>query len=294
MSEGQGGDPWREAAVVLAYELRAILLGIRSFFVVFTYGVPAGLAGAFYLWATKQVEQQMVSDNPALATLDRKALFAEMMKSEQFRQQVEPALKWFGAERLFEAALRGDVPWVLIVVLVSSTFVLPGLSLLIGYDRISEDLNTKQSRFILQRVRRGSWLAGKVLGLWISMAVLVFVTHAILIAIGAISSPAFDLQAVLVALPQLWGAMGLLLLAYSAFSILFSTLFTPPFAALAVGGIALSGLWFLSIVTPLRTVWMGTWDMALWGLDPAALGVYFAHAVLFTGMAWGVLRLRDV
>ena len=288
------GNLWREVAIVALYELKGLTLGLRSILFLVIYGGVAGACGAFYLWAAGQIEAKLIEANPALATLDRKAMINEFAQSEEFREQLGPAITWLGGETLLDAVLRGEMPWVVLFVLLLSTFVLPPLVLIVGYDRISEDLSSKYCRFVLQRVRRGTYLLGKILGQWVTVLGAVVLVHLVLIAIGAAVSVGFETEPVLAAMPKLWVGMALFLLAYCAFVALFSSLFTPPFAALALGGISLMALWFLSTFTPLRSVWMGTWDMGLWVLDPAAAGVYLAHVVALGAIAWVVLARRDV
>lgn len=290
----QGSNLWREVAIVAFYELKGLALGLRSILFLVIYGGVAAACGAFYLWAAGQIEAKLIEANPALASLDRKAMITQFAESDEFREQLGPAITWLGGETLLQAVLRGEMPWVVLFVLLLSTFVLPPLVLIVGYDRISEDLSSKYCRFVLQRVRRGSYLAGKILGQWATVFAAVLVVHLVLIAVGAAVSPGFETEQVLAAMPKLWVGMALFLLAYVSFVALFSSLLTPPFAALALGGIALMALWFLSTFTPLRSVWMGTWDMGLWVLDPAAAGVYLAHVLGLGAISWAVLSRRDV
>lgn len=284
---------WREIATVTLFELKALFLSIRSILLVTIYGTVAGAVGAFYLWAAGQIEEKIISANPILGSLDRKAMFSEMAKNEEFRQQVEP-LKRLVGQRLFDAVMSGELPLVVPVVLLLSTFVLPGLVLLIGHDRISDDLTSKYCRFILQRVHRGTYLLGKILGSFTVVFGGLLVTHLILFALAAAFSAKLDVEQVLAAMPAVWLGMALFVLAYTTFTTLISSLFTPPFLALALGGIILVVLWLLSVVTPFHDVWMGTWDMQLWVLDPLAIGVYAGYALLFGAASYFVLRTRDV
>ena len=56
--------------------------------------------------------------------------------------------------------VKGDLPPLVLGVLFFSTFAIPWLILLVGYNRISEDVATKYTRYVLQRVHRGAYLAG--------------------------------------------------------------------------------------------------------------------------------------
>lgn len=283
----------RELLVLVTYELRALIFGLRSILFLVIYGGFGAAVGGGFSWMVRELEKQAVAKNPALAALDRQAMMAQMLRSDELREQLGPAIERFGGEALLEALARGDLPWVVLVVLLSSTFLLPGLILLVGYDRISEDLSTKFCRFVLQRVRRGTYLTGKLLGHWLVSLLAVIAVHLGLVALGATLVPDFDAGRVMAAMPSIWLGMACFTLAYSAYTMLLSTLFVPPFAALALGAIGLVVMWFLSL-GPLNGVWMGTWDMGLWVLQPTALLVFLAHALLLFGAAHLVLSRRDV
>jgi ABC-type transport system involved in multi-copper enzyme maturation permease subunit len=293
VTEPGAGSVARELWIIAEQELRSLLFGVRSLLLLVLYGGTAAASGGFYLWVARQIEQKMVEQNPALASLDRQAMFAEMLKSEEFRQNMSPVLTRMGGTELLDALASGQMPFVVLVVLLTSTFVLPVLVLIVGYDRVSDDLATKYSRFVLQRVRRGTYLAGKILGHWGVVMIAVIVAHLSLLAAGAALAEGFETGKIARLLPTIWAGMALFLLCYVAFSALFSSLVTPPFAALALGAISLMALWFLSL-NLLNGVWMGTWDMGLWVLSPPALLVFLAHALLLGSGAFAVLRWRDV
>ena len=285
----------REIVTVAGQELRSLLLGIRSILVVVLYGGWVAAVGAMYLFATAQLEQKLIAEQPALATLDRSALLREALKSERFDKEFAPQLEQFGGRRLVEAVSDGSMPFLLLVILVLSSFALPGLALITGYDRLSDDLHTRYARFVLQRVRRESWVLGRIVGQWVGLWALVVITHVLLVLVATVAADGFEAGPVWRALPAIWLGMALFLLAYVAFVALFSALLTPPFAALAVGGMALMGLWLLKVIVPVvGQVWMGAWDLRLWLLDPWALVVFAVHALLLMGGAVAVLRARDV
>lgn len=291
MSRARG--PLAELRVVAEYEIKALLFGVRSILLLVVYGGTAAAFGGFYLWASKRLEQKLIEQNPALAGIDKEQMIAELVKSEQFQTQIGPMLERMGGTQLLDAVAQGEMPGVLLVVLLLSTFVLPGLVLLVGYDRISDDLSTKYARFVLQRVRRKSYLIGKWLGHWAVVMLAVIAAHLLLVVLGWAAVDDFEAKAALLALPRVWIGMAVLLLAYTAFSAVFSSSIAQPFLALAIGAMALMGLWFLSL-GPLHGIWMGTWDMGLWVLDSNALAVFLGHAVLFAGGAFACLRWRDV
>lgn len=285
----------REIITVAGQEILSLLFGLRSIVVVVLYGGLVAAVGTMFLLATAQLEQKLIAQQPALAALDRSALLREGLKSDLFDKEVAPVLEQFGGRRLVEAVSDGRMPFLLLVILALSSFALPGLALITGYDRLSDDLHTRYARFVLQRVRRESWVLGRIAGQSAGLWGLVVITHVLLVLLATAAADGFEAGPVWRALPAIWLGMALFLLAYVAFVALFSALLTPPFAVLAVGGMALMGLWMLKVAVPVvGQVWMGAWDIRLWLLDPLALVVFAVHALVLMAGAVAVLRARDV
>lgn len=274
----------QEIRIVALYEARSMVLSIRALLLVVAYGVIAGAAGAFYLWIDRTSEgriQNALQRVSELSLVEREAIVSEIART--------------AGRPLAEAMLTGDLPPIALVVMFVSTAVIPGLIVLVGYASIAEDVSSKFARYVLQRVSRGTYLAGKLLAHWlVSYAAILFV-HACLIA-AATSIPNFELSRTLEAMPRIWIAMALFTFAYAGFSTVFSALFSPPFSAFAFSAMTLLGLWSLSRVVPnpREILWMGNWDMQLWALDPRAIGIYVAHGIVFSALAYVGLLWRDV
>jgi len=276
-------------------EVLDLLKGVRALLVVIMYGGLVLGVGSAYLLITGKIEEKIAEANPAIAMMDRKAMFAEMMKSEQFTNELGPWLEKIGGTRLVDSLADGSMPLILLVVLLFSSVALPALVLITGYDRLSEDLHTRYARFVLQRIRRESWVLGKVLGQWAGVLALVIVVHVLLVALASLTSPRFDAAGVWRALPLVWIGMAMFLLAYVGFVQIFSGLAGRPFTALAFGGMGLMGMWLLKLIVPaIGEIWMGAWDLRLWLLDPIAIAVFLAHAGVLIALAVLVVRTKDV
>lgn len=285
----------REILAVATQEIRGLLTGVRAFLVVVMYGGLVLAIGASYLFATGEIEKKLIAERPELAQLDRSKLLDELVKSDSFKNDIAPKLEQYGGQRLIDAVTSGQMPILLLVLLFFSSFALPGLALITGYDRLSEDLHSRYARFVLQRVRRESWVLGRIVGQWLGLLALVVVTHVALTGIASLASDRFDAGPVWAALPFVWVGMALFLLAYVSFVTLFSALLTPPFAVLAVGGMALMALWVLKVFVPaIGLVWMGAWDLRLWLLDPIAVVVFVVHTAVLAAGAVAIIRARDV
>ncbi|MFO0727032.1 MAG: ABC transporter permease [Myxococcota bacterium] len=298
MTTGAGVDParlLREVSTVAVLELQSLAFGVRALLSLVLYGGFALIVATGYLFITDKIEEQVLNQNPALAQQDRKALLDQMLKSDDFQKQVMPVLEQVGGEAFAKSVAEDSVPWIVIVLMLFTSLAIPGLVLVMTYDRISEDLSTKYARFVLQRVHRGSYLFGKILGQWITILVSMMLVHLLLLGLGAALGKKIDTPRVLAVLPQVWLALSVFVLAYTALASLFSALITPPFAALAFGGMALMGLFVMKhLIAPFGMIWMGTWDTKLWFGEPAAFAVYAAHAVLLGAGAFAILRWRDV
>lgn len=259
-----------------------MLSSVRALLLIVTYGVIAGSIGAFYLWLDRQTGgklEELSRKTTELGPAERDAILDEMAKTI--------------GRPLAEAIVSGDLPPLVLFVLLLSTFVIPGLVLLVGYGSIAEDLHTRYARYVLQRVRRASYLAGKLVAHFSIAYAAVILVHVGLLAYAS-TLPNFDLARTVAALPRIWVAMAFFIAGYVAFTSMFSATISPPFAAFAIGGMALLALWVLAFFPGVGSVWMGSWHMQLWALDPRAIAVFSAHALAFVALAYLGLRRRDV
>lgn len=272
----------REIAIVARYEIVSIVLGVRSLLLVVGYGVIAGGVGALYLWIDRQTNGQ-------LNQIAQKTAELTEAERDQILAQMAPKI----GKPLAEAMINGDLPPIVLMVLALSTFAIPGLVLLVGYGSIAEDLSSRFARYILQRVRRESWLIGKISAHFIVSYLAVVLVHVLLLAY-ATTIDNFDLDKTLPALPRVWAALAFFMLGYAGFTAFFSATISPPFVAFAIGAIALFALWVISFIPNVGQVWMGSWHMQLWALDPYAIAIYAATGLVFGGLAYVGLRRRDV
>jgi ABC-type transport system involved in multi-copper enzyme maturation permease subunit len=270
---------FKEALIVARYELVSMLLSVRALLFVVIYGIVAGGVGRFFLFVDEKTNGQLTQ----LATM------ASTNREEILKKAAEEGVP----TAVLEAFLTGDLPMMVLMILFFSTFVIPALVLLIGYGAVGEDLHTRFSRYVLQRVSRGSWLAGKIAAHFITCFLAILVVHGILLA-AAQTIDGFDTPKTLAALPRIWAGLALFTLGYVSFTAVFSVVIKPPFAAFAVGLMALAVFWVVSKIAPLDRVWMGAIDLELWALAPRAVAIYFAHVLVFLALAWYGLKKRDV
>lgn len=289
-----GRDPLSEILLVARYEVRALLRGPRALLLFVVYGLVTFALGSAYVWVSNGVRDQVSKQLSSLSEAERTAVLENDEIRKNIMEQLGPVFERVGGAPLVSALENNEMPWIVLFVLLLSSFVIPGLLLVVGYDRIAEDLCSRFSRFVLQRVRRGTYLLGKIAGLFAVTFAAVAAVHLVLLAIGATQAD-LDLGEVAASLPRIWLGMALFLLAYTGFVALVSTAASSPFGALAGGGITLIVLWFASTFSDVvRVVWLGTHDAQLWVTDVQALALYAIYAVGFIGLAYARLATKDI
>jgi hypothetical protein len=273
-----------EALYLARAEALSMVISIRAVFLIVTYAVIAGAIGSVLLWLDGKTDGSLLKGVGAL----------KVAPEEAIAKLTEAGFN----EHLARAMINGDLPPLVLGVLFFSTFVIPWLVLLVGYNRISEDVSTKYTRYVLQRVHRGSYLAGKIAGHWVVSILSIIVVHGLLLGY-AHATDRFDVKGMMHAMPRIWLAMALFVLAYSAFTCMVSSILTPPFLVLLVGTMALFTLKFSAWIgsffyDPIGDMWIGTWDVPLWAFDPRAVAVYVGYSLVFIGGAYLVLLRRDL
>lgn len=277
-----------EAFFMARAEAKEMVLSVRAIFLVLVYFVVAGGAG----WLTLKVDEKLDGQLKGLATK-----VTELSVTER-ASIIEELTKNGMPDAVVDAFMGGGLPLLLLIVLYSSTFVIPGLILLVGFNRISGDIGSRFTRYVLQRVHRESYLVGKIIGHWLVCTLAVLVVHGLLLGLAHYYE-VFDHARILAAMPRIWLGMALFTLAYVTYTQLFSSLFSQPFLSLLFGIMGIFGIKLVTFVlsffyAPLGQIWLGDWDVRLWALDPAAIAVFGGYSVAFFALSLVVLRRRDV
>lgn len=270
-------------------EAAEMVLSVRALFFVVVYAVLAGGSGYLLLKADEKTEGQFTKLSGQIVDM---AASEKAQVLEQLQDSGVPSA-------VLEAFFDGTLPLFLLVILWSSTFILPLMMLLVGFNRISGDVSTRFTRYVLQRVHRGSYLTGKIVGHWLVSFLAVLIVQAGLLAIASTRDDVFGFDAIVSAMPRIWAAMALFTFAYVAYTQLFSILFSQPFLSLLFGMMGILTIKFVTFVlqfvwAPLGQVWLGDWDLRLWVLEPAAIGVFLAYGLGFVGLSFLALRRKDL
>lgn len=274
-----------ETFAVARAELLDMVKSIRFAFLVVSYTFATGIVGYMLLWLNEKFEGKLLEGAAGLEAEQRTAI-------------IEAAAQEGISRPLIDAIMNGDLPPMVFGVLVGSTFSIPLLMLLVGYNRISEDVSTHYTRYLLQRVHRGSYLAGKLLGHWLVSFLAIVLVHVGLL-VYAKANGLYDMDSTFAAMPRIWFALLVLVLGYSAFTMLMSAILDPPIRVLLLGVIALMAIKVGEIMLgifsdSLGKIWMGSWDVELYALDPIAVGIYLAYTAAFVALAHLALKKRDL
>ena len=277
-----------QAFFVARAEAADMLLSLRALFLVLTYGALTAVAGGVANWLYTKAQEQLTEAGKTEVSLAM--VQEELIKGMMEQGWVEPAL----GEQLSSGAL----PVIMLLVLKATGWVLPGLILLVGFNRISGDISTRFTRYVMQRVHRGSYLAGKVAGHWLASFGAVIVVQAALLGV-AYAMDVFDHELMAKAMPRIWVAMALFTLVFVTYTQMCAALFARPFVSLLLGLMLLVafdvGTFAASLFyAPLGQLWVGDWDTRLWALDPVAIAVFLGYAAAFAAIAQLVLRKRDL
>lgn len=267
-----------------------MLVSVRLVFLLAVYGGAGGLVG--YMW-----ESIDASNEGQLRALSEKtATLTEQERVDAMAEMVDkggPAIEMVGS-----VLLDPQLPPMAMLVLQITSWLLPLLILLVGYNRIAEDIERRYTRYIMQRVHRGSYLSGKIIGHALVCLAAVIVVQLVWLLLCTF----FDLYGadrMWTAAPRIWLGMVVFVFAYSAYTMMVSTIFGRPMTALLLGAMGMYAVWIgvnmASFVwTPLVRLWLSAWYPALWRLDPAGYVVFLAYGLAFILMAHLVFRRGDL
>ena len=279
-----------EMLTVAGAEVVEMVMSVRFLFLLAAYGGAGGLAG--YVWTSLDE-----NSNGQLTEFSEKAAnISEEERAQALEQMMEqggPMIEMMGS-----IVLDPVLPPLAMLVLQGTSWLLPLLILLVGYNRIAEDLESRYTRYVLQRVHRESYLAGKIVGHALVCFVAVLLVQVLWIVFAQIFE-VYGADGLWGAAPRIWLGMFVYVLAYSAFTMFASTLFARSVMALLLGAMLMYAIWFAANVAsviwaPLGWMWLSSWYPALWRLDPIGYAVFAAYILVFVGLASAILRRVDL
>jgi len=280
-------SPAREAGLTALREIRRNLRsakGIAMFALFFLGGAVPSVVQVLFL---KLVDKTTMKELPP----------------DVQRQMFEEGLKQLYDDPATAAHLASCPP-VLFGLFRGTLVFLPLLILLVGFDQIAGEIQHRSIRYLVGRARREAIVAGKALGVWAVIAVMVLVLHATVWIVMLVQHH-IPAGAVLAWGPRLWLFSVAAGAAYVGLTALVSSLFRTPIVALFVGVGVFFVLWLTNTILGLipateAATWAfpATYDKLLVSSEP--LRVLGGVAAL---LAWGcamvtaasiVVKRRDV
>ncbi len=272
------------------------------------YGAFALVGGLAYLMSLRFAEKQAIRllvDNGASPA---QAASAISLGSEKAYQQL---VAWLaGVTDIAQVAPSIKESLVLPAFLWGSLAFLPLLVVLVSFDHLAAELNSRSICFTVVRVSRRSFLAGKLLAQATLFAALTAVASLALVGLAAIMLQSFSTASALPGLLRLWLLLLPYGLAYLALASFCSASTKEPTLALVMAIGAMIGLrtlgWLrhiptghsLSFLRHLHWLSPATYQDGLWqsGLRGplTSVAAYLAFAAVFTLLADLRLARRDL
>jgi ABC-type transport system involved in multi-copper enzyme maturation permease subunit len=286
-------SPLKETYLVFAHEMRRSLRSARTLVFLILYGLATAVFGLVVVSMTRKVQEQINSVTHG----------EDLSPDTLFQMKTGVLGMFFGKEETMLKYLA-EIPLIVLLFASFALFFLPALSALIGFDTVSGELQSRSLRFVSLRARRGSVLAGKVLG---QLGLLVGLTAVMNLAVfvyAALSVHGFTVGPGLLAMVRFWGLMLIYATTYVGLTTLCSTLFRTPIFSLLTTFSVLFGfvvLWLMSKFDSLEPIgWFlpSSYKDGLFSPQPipvlTSVGVYLGFAAIFLGLAWLALRTRDL
>ena len=209
-------DALKEVGLVIEHEFKAVLLSLRSILFFVIYGGSSFIVGSIHGKIVGFIDKNVGEQLKSLSPEDMKN--AGVNAADMFKQMFEKQpqmIDVFGGKEVAEALMDGSLPVVVLSVMIMSTFLLPTLIMIIGFDRISQDLQSKFSRYVFLRLRRGTYLVGKILAQWSVALIIIIAVHALLLLLAS-TQDVFNIGELMRAAPKFWIGLTIYLLAYIA------------------------------------------------------------------------------
>jgi len=205
-----------------------------------------------------------------------------------------------------------DSPSVIVALFKATLWLIPFMTLMIGFEQVCGDLQHRTFRYHAIRARRGSIIAGKAMAVWAVVSTLLLALHAFVWFVTLVRGDASIAQIAAWG-PRIWALSAVFTAAYAGLTILMSSLTRRPVISLFLGLILFSGLWvldlavdFAKMVESSRFAWLEYVGYAIpdnyeaWLVTPKAPEMVGAIAILLafgagsTALAGWIVNRKDV
>lgn len=289
-------SPVREASLTALREIRRNLGSTKgvAMFVLFVLGgaLPS-------LLEFRAVKMLGVDPSQGMSADERRQLFEQLL-TKNYEADTARHLSY--------------CPPLLFVLFQLTLVFAPFFVLLIGFDQIAGDIQHRAIRYIAGRSRRGSIVAGKALGVWAVIAVMLLVLN-VTVWIVMAATGSNEASAILSWGPRVWLFSVASCAAFVGLIALISSFFRTPMVAMFVGVLVFFGLWLTNkICSFVSTNWKDsgaakvfggiTWalpfryeDLLMSHDVPKVLGGfagYLVWGVVMVALAAFVVQKRDI
>lgn len=185
------------------------------------------------------------------------------LSDEAKRQILEKALltAYGGSEAI--AKYLVECPAVLLFLFQGTLVFLPLLTLLVGFDQIAGDIQHRTIRYVAGRAYRHSIVAGKALGVWAVVAVMVLVLHLTVWIVMLIQSSYPPMVTLSWGL-RIWLFSVTYAAAYVGLTCLVSSFFKTPILALFIGAGIGFGIWLARLIVLVISQRAESFEIASW------------------------------
>jgi ABC-type transport system involved in multi-copper enzyme maturation permease subunit len=283
----------KESWAVFAHELRRSLRSAKTLALLILYSLAALLGGLVFVLLTRQVQAGLSSLSGG----------QELPPEALAQMRLGALAAFFGKDEALLQALA-DVPMIILFFFKVGLFFLPLLVVLMGFDQISGELQSRSLRFVTLRASRGALLAGKIGAQVAVLAGLTAIINLMLLVFAAATTEGFALGAGTLSVVKFWLVEVIFGLAYIGLTAMCSALFRTPIFSLLTALCLLFVFWLFAVVSSFDSL------AFLSHLAPShykdglvspdlltalgSVGAYIGFAALFVGVAWFSLRSRDV
>lgn len=279
----------REGVLVAQHELRRNLRSKKgiAMFILFVLG-----------GAVPSIVQILLDDAARAAHMSS-------LRPEEEREMVEQGLLLLYKGDHAVAHYLASCPPVLLFVFKGTMFFLPLLTLLVGFDQISGEVQHRAIRYLVGRAERHAIVVGKAIGVYGVIATMVLVLH-VVVWIALVARSEFGLGVTLSWGLRLWAFSAAFAAAYVGLVSAVSAWFKTPVLALFVGaGVAFGLLVVRGILLAIgekaeAATWLfpSTYESLMVSPNPlTALGgcaLSIGWGALAVGLATLIVRRRDL
>lgn len=204
----------------------------------FAEALTLGVGGCINVSANKQFDELVSSQGGEPAAV-----------REQMTLKKKEILKAVTRNSDATVAVFAEVPLVLLFVFFATTFFLPLLIALMGFDQISAEVGPKSIRYLVVRAQRSSILVGKYLSQITFLGALLLVCVLAMVGVTKWLNAEFTWLSCFTWTARLWGAVMVIALSYAALTALCSSVTRAGPLSLFLNVISLFVLWFIGLIS---------------------------------------------